>query len=145
MWAYKFQHISLRPQPLPIFSYCCLLYTKQFLLSWPYSHTMTTAMSKAMAACLCVMMMLCGLLVEDANASAISPGAMRNDASPGCSPQHPQSCGHTPANPFTRGCEHEVNCRSGGGHRRPKRTWIFFYLLKLIIITFSFTPLNFIK
>merc|ERR1712183_175321 len=103
-----------------------LLYTKQFLLSWPYSHTMTTAMSKAMAACLCMMMMLCVHLVEDANATAISPGAMRNNAAHGCSPEHPQNCGHKSANPWTRGCERGKECRSGGsgggGHHRPKQT-----------------------
>lgn len=111
MWAYKFQPISPSPHQ---YSHTAVFYipNNSCLISCP-SHTMTTAMSKAMAACLCVMMMLCGLLVEDANATAISKPAMKKNAAHGCSPLHPQNCAHTPANKYTRGCETEKDCRDG--------------------------------
>ena len=71
------------------------------------------AMSKGKVLCLCVFMFL-GVFACDTNAKTIGYGVIQRGTIP-CDPLNRFNCnGHTPANPYTRGCERETDCRSGG-------------------------------
>ena len=77
-------------------------------------HWSTMAMSRGTVIFLICVFIVCGLWVQDTNASPISNGAVRgdDDIHENCK-THPEaaSCHPDPANKYTRGCEKETDCR----------------------------------
>nr|DAD20355.1 TPA_asm: hypothetical protein HUJ06_021818 [Nelumbo nucifera] len=63
-------------------------------------------MMRAMVLCV-VVVLVCFLLMEEANATLISYQAIRKDGS--CPKKSPKCNGKQVANPYTRGCEKEVD------------------------------------
>ncbi|KAG2712873.1 hypothetical protein I3760_04G146500 [Carya illinoinensis] len=70
------------------------------------------AMSRGTIIFMICLFMVCGLWVEDTNASTLGYGALGGGNIHADCKMHPEapSCYEAPANKYTRGCEKETDC-----------------------------------